>query len=676
MNKIYFILIYIVFNSCGSISEEVVERYSNGSIKMIHFLKGNSVVEKILFSEKGDTLGWEKPIDGEFSKKSLDFKFHTNDFVKEKHIYNGISLTKKEFYNNRGQFSYSVDKDGNKEYGDAIDVLYDKVFFDGKQRERITNSIGGKDGIILDIIILGKTTRVHHYASTKKDTLFWEKPQDKFIRELFVGKRGDDFKYKMVTTIDSVTNQIIYYDASNYRRNDLSLPNYNLVEKYEENGIIKEQLFISVGFNPDEGEIKRRYADVYCECGKKNWLRNKLGEPRGQKCEVCKTQITEGPKKIISTDTSRVYMLKKYSKGVIDGEYYIRDKTTRTSQKGTILNTNYELKTEFREGQLDGNFYFTGPISVLTEQINYEHTELTKSGLNSLIDIIEDDDDDHVQTGFRIKINTNFVNGKLNGDLTIKSQDYSKDFWEGDIDGIKEGVNLFWGVNLPQFLYDEKLNELLLVKGSFVNGKLNGDFIQYATTGILLRQGNFKNGLPDNGIFVESRRSEIFEIVINNSIVNYKNGKKNGFAYYENDFYCYFVDDKITSAIILDYQYFLLRKFSNNILTEYKCKSLDSNDNELNRSKRACQKVSSFSFDEDIIEKNTIDLSEYKENPLKFKENILTNVSDDYRDRRCMGGEEDYMDFLHRKTWLGTCSGLINPDKQFVINNWMESIDY
>ena len=64
---ILFTLVLFIISCGGKVREEITERYDNGSKKQLVRYKGKGsdevVVESITYSESGDTLILEKPLD-------------------------------------------------------------------------------------------------------------------------------------------------------------------------------------------------------------------------------------------------------------------------------------------------------------------------------------------------------------------------------------------------------------------------------------------------------------------------------------------------------------------------------------------------------------------------------------------------------------------------------------
>ena len=649
LKNIYGIFTIALFiYSCGGVEEDVVERYPSGNIKVMHLLKGSKIYKKILFQENGDTLGYEMPEKGIVSNFSKDFSFHSNDNVKERHLYRGITLDKKEFYNNREQFLYSIDKDGNKKYSDVVVTINDEVFYDGKKRKRITNALGGKDGVIKDILILDKTLRdfkngyyeLNTYNATygkKLDTLYWEKPDENYVRILEGSNRTvngvkmggsdrnyGDYDYKSIAKIDSVISEIIYFGiipGNNYGYSRYSTPKaYNLKEVYE-NGIIN---------------------------------------------------------KVVKSNRGNMLGTKNYnSDGELDGNYFWSD-------------DNYKMNANFSNGVLDGPFTFTGGMDMFINLLSYSY-ETSQTNLQDLIDVVSYDLD-HNETDFKIEIKANFKLGKLHGELLINSFDVMKDYWEGDVKGT--GFELYWGDIIPEFIYNEEAEQLLLYRGEYNLGKLDGDMVQYATTGKILRKGNFKNGKPYDGLFLESRRSKMLKIVIVDKVVNYKKGKKDGFAFYNKEsgwwykrtgesldvptLFCLYSNDKITNASIFDDQGYLLRRYDNGIFKENKCTAY-RNGEEILRDDRACKSVDSYKFNESEIPESVVNLKKFENigsvSPDDFLENMLVNISGTYLDRRCNGGTDTYIEMGYGSRFSTGCEGY-SADKSRVKNSWIESINY
>ena len=67
-NTTLLILLSLFITSCGdNIREEITERYNDGKKKTIMKFKGSGseevMIEKLVYSQSGDTLIFEKPLD-------------------------------------------------------------------------------------------------------------------------------------------------------------------------------------------------------------------------------------------------------------------------------------------------------------------------------------------------------------------------------------------------------------------------------------------------------------------------------------------------------------------------------------------------------------------------------------------------------------------------------------
>ena len=83
MKKIIILFTLILFIiSCGDkVREEIIERYDNGSKKLLVKYKGSdkTIVERTTYSENGDTLLFEKPLD----KIKMEKVYYSNGQIKE-----------------------------------------------------------------------------------------------------------------------------------------------------------------------------------------------------------------------------------------------------------------------------------------------------------------------------------------------------------------------------------------------------------------------------------------------------------------------------------------------------------------------------------------------------------------------------------------------------------------
>ena len=89
MEKLIFILFtLLLISNCGDkVREEITERYDDGKKKTIMKFKGEGseevMVEKIGYSQSGDTLILEKPLD----KFKMERRYYNNGQIKEEENY-------------------------------------------------------------------------------------------------------------------------------------------------------------------------------------------------------------------------------------------------------------------------------------------------------------------------------------------------------------------------------------------------------------------------------------------------------------------------------------------------------------------------------------------------------------------------------------------------------------
>ena len=78
---ILFTLVLFIISCGGKVREEITERYDNGSKKLLVKYNGSdkTIVERTTYSENGDTLLFEKPLD----KIKMEKVYYSNGQIKE-----------------------------------------------------------------------------------------------------------------------------------------------------------------------------------------------------------------------------------------------------------------------------------------------------------------------------------------------------------------------------------------------------------------------------------------------------------------------------------------------------------------------------------------------------------------------------------------------------------------
>ena len=106
MKKLIFILLFLLLTLCFSedLRVEIIKRYDNGNKKVLFKYKGEGidevVVERIAYSENGDTLILEKPLD----KMQMVREYYEDGQIKgEGHYKDGERDGKEIFYYKNGK---------------------------------------------------------------------------------------------------------------------------------------------------------------------------------------------------------------------------------------------------------------------------------------------------------------------------------------------------------------------------------------------------------------------------------------------------------------------------------------------------------------------------------------------------------------------------------------------
>ena len=131
MKNIYLITILTLFiSNCGEkVREEITERFDNGDKKLLVKYKGEGgdevVVERITYSESGDTLLLEKPLEKIFMKR-----FYFDGLLKFEKNYKDEKMDGKyiNYYENGKKESEVFYKDGE------LDGKYIGWYENGKKR--------------------------------------------------------------------------------------------------------------------------------------------------------------------------------------------------------------------------------------------------------------------------------------------------------------------------------------------------------------------------------------------------------------------------------------------------------------------------------------------------------------------------------------------------------------
>ena len=88
MKKLLLLFTLLLIANCGDkVREEITDRYENGNKKLLVKYKGEGVdeiaVERITFSESGDTLILEKPLE----KMKMEREYHSNGQIEKEENY-------------------------------------------------------------------------------------------------------------------------------------------------------------------------------------------------------------------------------------------------------------------------------------------------------------------------------------------------------------------------------------------------------------------------------------------------------------------------------------------------------------------------------------------------------------------------------------------------------------
>ena len=143
MKNIYLITILTLFiSNCGEkVREEITERFVNGDKKLLVKYKGEGgdevVVERITYSESGDTLLLEKPLEKIFMKR-----FYFDGLLKFEKNYKDEKMDGKyiNYYENGKKESEVFYKDGE------LDGKYIGWYENGKKRIEKHYKNGLKEG--------------------------------------------------------------------------------------------------------------------------------------------------------------------------------------------------------------------------------------------------------------------------------------------------------------------------------------------------------------------------------------------------------------------------------------------------------------------------------------------------------------------------------------------------
>jgi len=144
--SILILLSLFLISNCGDkVREEIIVRYDNGSKKLLVKYRGEGVdevvVEKILYTENGDTLRVEKPFEG---MKMVREYYYNGPISSEKNYKDGERDGKWIRYYKDGQIK-------NEENYKGCCDKYGESFYDGKWTEyyengRIEREVNYKDG--------------------------------------------------------------------------------------------------------------------------------------------------------------------------------------------------------------------------------------------------------------------------------------------------------------------------------------------------------------------------------------------------------------------------------------------------------------------------------------------------------------------------------------------------
>ena len=125
--SIYILLsLFLTFSFSEDLRVEIIKRYDNGNKKLLVKYKGEGVdevvVERITYSESGDTLILEKPLD----KLKMDREYFENGVIKGFHHYKDGKVEGKNEYVQPGQYAYAIrliDKNGKERFLEGILTL-------------------------------------------------------------------------------------------------------------------------------------------------------------------------------------------------------------------------------------------------------------------------------------------------------------------------------------------------------------------------------------------------------------------------------------------------------------------------------------------------------------------------------------------------------------------------
>ena len=122
MKNIYILPLILFIISCGeTVREDITERYDNGEKKKIMKFVGEGsekvMVEKVSYSQNGDTLIWEKPLD---KMKMVREYFFNGQIWKEVNYKDGKEDGKWTGYYENGQIRLERNYKYGKQHGKWI----------------------------------------------------------------------------------------------------------------------------------------------------------------------------------------------------------------------------------------------------------------------------------------------------------------------------------------------------------------------------------------------------------------------------------------------------------------------------------------------------------------------------------------------------------------------------
>ena len=176
MKNIYLITILTLFiSNCGEkVREEITERFDNGDKKLLVKYKGEGgdevVVERITYSESGDTLLLEKPLEKIFMKR-----FYFDGLLKFEKNHKDGKMEKQILYYENGLIQSETNLKGGE-----LDGKYIGWYENGKKKEEMNFKDEQLDGKWITYYESGNIQTETDYKDGKIDgkwTMYYENGQ-------------------------------------------------------------------------------------------------------------------------------------------------------------------------------------------------------------------------------------------------------------------------------------------------------------------------------------------------------------------------------------------------------------------------------------------------------------------------------------------------------------------